>query len=293
MRKKPAGERPLGELIEAGTAYLDRHGVPCPRVVCELLAGRLLGCPRLDLQLRLQLPVGTARAAALRRGLARAGAGEPVQYVLGEWAFRGLTLATDRRALIPRPETEQLVDLVLAAADLWACTAALVVDAGTGSGCIALSLARERPQARLVATDISPPALELARANAARCGVTARVEFREEAGCGAFPAGSVDAVVSNPPYIASGVVPTLERHIREHEPLAALDGGPDGLVCLRAITRDAALVLRPGGHLFFEIGDDQGTAVREILETHGFADISVTADWAGRTRFAAARMRGL
>jgi len=293
MRKKPAGERPLGELIEAGTAYLDRRGVPCPRVVCELLAGRLLGCPRLDLQLRLQRPVGTARAAALRRGLARAADGEPVQYVLGEWAFRGLTLATDRRALIPRPETEQLVDLVLAAADLWACTVPLVVDAGTGSGCIALSLARERPQARLVATDISLPAIELARANAVRCGVAERVEFREEAGCGAFPAGSVDAVVSNPPYIASGVVPTLERHIREHEPLAALDGGPDGLVCLRAITRDAALVLRPGGHLFFEIGDDQGTAVREILETHGFADISVTADWAGRTRFAAARMRGL
>ena len=288
-----AGEQPLVELLDAGSAYLERKGIPSPRVACELLAGRLLNAPRLGLHAFLPLPVGAARAAALRRGLARVAAGEPVQYVLGEWDFRGLTLTVDRRALIPRSETEQLIDHVLAAQALWHNEQPWVVDVGTGSGCIALSLAQERPQARLVAIDSSADALELARENAVRCGLATRVDFREGSGCGAFQAGSIDAVVSNPPYIASGVVPTLDRWICDHEPLAALDGGPDGLTCIRAITRDAAMVLKPGGCLFYEIGDDQGPAVRDILESHGFADVAIRNDWSGLVRFATARMRGV
>jgi release factor glutamine methyltransferase len=288
-----AGGQPLVELLDAGSAYLERKGVPSPRVACELLAGRLLGAPRLGLHDFLPRPVGAARAAALRRGLARVAAGEPVQYVLGEWDFRGLTLKVDRRALIPRPETEQLVEHVLAAAALWRGGQPQVIDVGTGSGCIALSLAQERPQARLVAIDSSADALALARENAAHCGLATRVVFIEGWGCGAFRAGSIDAVVSNPPYIASGVVPTLDRWICEHEPLAALDGGPDGLMCIRAITRDAAMVLKPGGSLFYEIGDDQGPAVRDILESHGFADVAIRNDWSGRVRFATARLRGV
>ena len=288
-----AGERPLVELLDAGCAYLERKGIPSPRVACELLAGRLLNAPRLGLHAFLPLPVGAARAAALRRGLARVAAGEPVQYVLGEWDFRRLTLKVDRRALIPRPETEQLIDHVLAEQALWRNEQPWVVDVGTGSGCIALSLAQERPQARLVAIDSSADALELARENAVRCGLATRVDFRTGSGCGAFQAGSIDAVVSNPPYIASGVVPTLDRWICDHEPLAALDGGPDGLTCIRAITRDAAMVLKPGGCLFYEIGDDQGPAVRDILESHGFADVAIGNDWSGLVRFATARLRGV
>ncbi len=288
-----AGERPLVELLDAGSAYLERKGIPSPRVACELLAGRLLNAPRLGLHALLPLPVGAARAAALRRGLARVAAGEPVQYVLGEWDFRGLTLTVDRRALIPRPETELLIDHVLAAQALWRNEQPWVVDVGTGSGCIALSLAQERPQARLVAIDSSSDALELARENAVRCGLATRVDFRKGSGCGDFLAGSIDAVVSNPPYIASGVVPTLDRWICDHEPLAALDGGPDGLTCIRAITRDAAMVLKPGGCLFYEIGDDQGPAVRDILESHGFADVTIGNDWSGLVRFATARLRGV
>jgi len=252
-----------------------------------------LNRPRLDLHLRMSQPIGTVRATALRRGLTRVAAGEPVQYVLGEWDFRGLTLKVDRRALIPRPETELLVDLVLGAQELWRQERPQVVDVGTGSGCIALSLAQERPQARITAVDTSAAALELARENATRCGLADRVTFHEESGCGTFQAGSIDAIVSNPPYIASGVVPTLDRWIYEHEPLAALDGGPDGLTCIRAITRDAAMVLKQGGWLFYEIGDDQGPAVRELLESHGFADVRIGHDWAGQVRFATARMRGL
>lgn len=286
-----AGERPLVELLDAGSAFLERHRIAFPRLACELLASRLLACTRLDLHLRLRQPLGTRRAAALRRGLTRVAAGEPLQYVLGEWEFRSLTLNIDRRALIPRPETEQLVDLILAAPEVWAREAPLIVDVGTGSGCIVLSLAQERPQAVLVATDISAAALELARENAERCGLAARVTFREEAGCGAFLAGSVDAVISNPPYITRDTVSTLERHIREYEPITALDGGVDGLDCIRAISRDAALVLKPEGRIFFEIGDDQGPAVRDILEAHGFAEVAILNDWAGKTRFATARMQ--
>lgn len=281
----------VGELVAAGSAYLARHRVDCPRVACELLASRLLHCQRLELFLRDRETPPEAVVDAWRRGLQRVAAGEPVQYVLGEWEFRRLTLAVDRRALIPRPETEQLVDLVLAAQELWQRPHPLVVDAGTGSGCIVLSLAAERPHGRYAATDTSAEALALARDNAARCGA-AGVEFRQEPGCGAFPAGSVDAVVSNPPYIASGDIPGLARCIREHEPVAALDGGPDGLDAIRAIARDAAMVLRPAGRLFLEIGDDQGPAVRELLERLAFVQVDILPDLAGRTRFALARHGG-
>ena len=289
----PAGERPLGELIEAGSRYLARRGVAEATSVCEWLAANLLGCGRLELLTHTAAPVGEERAAILRSQLIRVAGGEPVQYVLGEWDFRDLTLTVDRRALIPRPETEQLVDIVLAAEDLWCGGSPWIVDVGTGSGCIVLSLVHERPGARLTAIDISEAALALARENSERCGVGGRVEFRLGRGCGEFVAGSIDAIVSNPPYIASGVVLGLERHIRDHEPHTALDGGEDGLDIVREITRDAALVLRRGGRLFYEIGDDQGSAVRDILETHGFDEIEIREDLAGKTRFALARLRGL
>jgi len=228
--------------------------------------------------------------------------GEPLQYVLGEWDFRHLTLTVDRRALIPRPETELLVDLVLEAKELWYPSVAaaagrsvaipsspLILDVGTGSGCIILSLATERPQGRYIAIDASTDALKLARANATRCGAADRVEFRHSHGCGEFPAGSVDAIVANLPYIPTAVVATLDRNVREHEPHLALDGGPDGLDIVRHVARDAVMVLRPGGWLFLEIGDEQGPATHDLLEHLGLVEISVLADLAGKTRFVRAR----
>jgi len=280
----------IGECIAAGTAYLARHGVDAPRVACELLACRLFRCPRLELFLHQAETPSPRLVDAWRRGLKRVADGEPLQYVLGEWDFRQLTLTVDRRALIPRPETEQLVDLVLQAPELWAATESpLILDVGTGSGCIVLSLATERPQARYVAIDASAEALELARANAARCGAAARVEFRHASGCGEFPAGSVDAIVANLPYIPTMEIAKLERHIRAHEPVQALDGGADGLDIVRTVARDAAMVLRPGGWLFLEIGDEQGPVVRELLEELGFVDVAILPDLAGKTRFAQTR----
>jgi release factor glutamine methyltransferase len=287
----PAARR-LGDLLAAGTGYLERHGVAFPRVACELLVARLLACPRLELFRHVDQPLSAARVAALRRGLKRVAMHEPVQYVLGEWDFRGLTLTVDRRALIPRPETEELLDLVLATPDVWAHPSPFILDVGTGTGCIVLSLARERPQGRYVAIDVSAAALALARENAVRTGLAGRVEFREARGCGEFAAGSADAIVSNPPYIRRDALPALAACIRDHEPALALDGGPDGLDVIRAIAHDAAMVLRPNGWLFLEIGDDQGMPVRDLLEDLGFVAVAIRNDCAGRTRFAIARHGG-
>ena len=276
----------LSELIALGDAFLARSKISDPRVVSELLAARLFKCGRLDLY-RYADAVPDARIVdALRRGLQRVAKGEPAQYVLGQWDFRKLTLKVDRRALIPRPETEQLVDLVLKSAQVKGAAKPLVVDVGTGSGCIILSLAGEMRDGVFVGLDISPEALSLARENAAFTGLEGRVMFAESDGCGEFDPASVDVLVSNPPYIPSHVVDGLEPHIRDHEPRLALDGGPDGLEVFRALLLDAVMVLKPGGSVFFEIGNDQGPAMREMLEEYGFTEVAVVKDYSGKDRFA-------
>ena len=276
----------LSELLALGDAFLARHAIPDARVACELLAARLFKCGRLELY-RYADTVPEARMVdALRRGLQRVSQGEPVQYVLGQWDFRKLTLKVDRRALIPRPETEQLVDLVLKSDHVRQTPKPLVVDVGTGTGCIILSLAKELRDGVFVGLDISPEALSLAKENAAATGLQSRVLFAESDGCGEFDPASVDVLVSNPPYIPSQVVDGLEPHVRDHEPRLALDGGPDGLAVYRALLLDAVMVLKPGGGLFLEIGDEQGPALREMLEEYGFKEVAIVRDLAGRDRFA-------
>ena len=282
----PDGQKTLRELIALGDAYLSRHAVPDARVVCELLAARLFKCGRMELFRHGDGVPPERIVEALRRGLQRVAQGEPVQYVLGQWDFRSLTLKVDRRALIPRPETEQLVDLVLRAPQVKGAAKPLVVDVGTGSGCIILSLAKELAAGVFVGLDISPDALALARENAEFTGLADRVLFAESDGCGEFEPASVDALVSNPPYIPSRVVDGLERHIREHEPRLALDGGADGLDVYRALLLDAVMVLKPNGGVFFEIGDEQGIALRDMLEEFGFTDVSIIRDYSGKDRFA-------
>ena len=277
----------LSELIALGDAFLARNAIPDARVVCELLAARLFKCGRLELYRHAGSVPDTRIVDALRRGLQRVVKGEPVQYVLGQWDFRKLTLKVDRRALIPRPETEQLVDLVLTSAHVRQVAKPLVVDVGTGTGCIILSLASELRDGVFVGLDISPEALSLAKENAALTGLQERVMFAESDGCGEFDPASVDVLVSNPPYIPSHVVDGLEPHIRDHEPRLALDGGADGLEVYRALLLDAVMVLKPGGGVFLEIGNDQGPAMREMLEEYGFTEVSVIKDYSGKDRFAA------
>ena len=280
------GQKKLGELIALGDAFLAKRKIPDSRVACELLAARLFKCGRLELYRYMDAAPEERVVGALRRGLQRVAKGEPVQYVLGEWDFRKLTLKVDRRALIPRPETEQLVDLVLKSAQVKGVAKPLVVDVGTGTGCIILSLAKELGEGVFVGLDISPEALALAKENAVFTGLEGRVVFAESDGCGEFDPASVDVLVSNPPYIPSLVVDGLEPHIRGHEPRLALDGGPDGLDAYRALLLDAVMVLKPGGGVFFEIGDEQGPALRDMLEEFGFKDIGIVKDYAGKDRFA-------
>ena len=286
---KASGRR-IGDILSAGASWLESRKIEDARLQCEWLAAALLSSSRTELELALGREAPEPFVSQMRDGVRRLGGGEPVQYVIGEWDFRCLTLKTDSRALIPRPETEQLVQLVLDEREVWNSPEPRICDVGTGTGCIAISLAVERPQCRLLAVDADAAALSLARENAALCGVADKVEFRHGRNCGGAAEASLDAVVSNPPYIASRVVDGLPPLIRDHEPRIALDGGADGLDVVREVVNDASIALRRGGWCFLEIGDDQGEAVRGILEDAGFTEIAVLADLAGLTRFAKGRI---
>jgi release factor glutamine methyltransferase len=278
----------LCELIELGDGFLARKGIEDSRTVCELLAARLYKCGRGELHHFLDSVPEERLVEAMRRGMSRVAQGEPIQYILGQWDFRNLTLKVDPRALIPRPETELLVDLVLKSETVKKVSKPIIVDVGTGTGCIILSLAKELKDGVFVGVDINPAALSLAQENATRCGLTERVLFAESDGCGEFDPESVDILVSNPPYIPSAVVDKLPKHIRNHEPRSALDGGPDGLGIYRSLLNDAVMVLKTGGELFFEIGEDQGLAMHDMLNAHGFTNTRIHKDYAGHDRFASA-----
>ncbi len=277
------------ELLSLGGAYLEGKGVPDAAVAMELLMARLLKCGRGFLAPHFQEVPDERFVAALRRGMARLAAGEPVQYVLGEWDFRTLTLACDRRALIPRPETEELVTRVLAFARARASERPFVVDVGTGSGCIILSLAREMADGIFLGIDISPDAIALATENAARCGLSDKVRFAVADGLDDFDEPeTIDILVSNPPYIPTADCAALDPRIRNFEPMTALDGGREGLDFYDRLIGDALNVLRPGGGLFFEIGDGQGPALQKRLFDAGFDDIRIEPDYAGHDRYASA-----
>jgi release factor glutamine methyltransferase len=271
-------------VLESGAAFLATRDIQEARLKCELLAARLLQCPRLELYMRFDHVLNDAHVAAMRRGLKRLAAGEPVQHILGEVEFHGHRYKVDPRALIPRPETELLVEAVLAWEGM--SSDALVVDVGTGSGCIVISLALARPALRCIGLDVSNDALALAEENAAALGVETRIAFTSADLSDCVEPEGVDAIVANLPYIASAECETLPQDVREHDPHRALDGGADGLDVIRDVVPDAAIVLRPGGRIFLEIGADQATAVKGILEAEGFSDVSISQDLAGRDRIA-------
>lgn len=280
------------EVIAQSAAYLEGKGVPEAQVAAELLAARLLKCPRGFLAGAGEKPAAEPFREAMRRGLRRLAAGEPVQYVLGEWDFRTLTLACDRRALIPRPETEELVSRVLAHLRRTSPDRPLVLDVGTGTGAIILSLAKEYAgDAVFIGTDISGPAIELAKENARRCGLGGRVSFVCMDGLDDFDEpGVVDVIVSNPPYIESAVCETLDPRVRDFEPRLALDGGVDGLDFYERYLADALNILKPSGAVFFEIGDGQGAALDRMMRAYGFVDIKIEKDYAGHDRYASGRL---
>ena len=278
------------EIVGKAEGYLEARGVPDARVASELLAARLLRVGRGLLGGALEKEAPEKFVEAMRRGMRRLAEGEPLQYVLGEWDFRTLTLKCDARALIPRPETEELVTRALAR--LKGAEMPFVVDVGTGTGAIILSLAREfKGPGVFLGTDVSPDAIALAQENAARCGLAERVKLVIADGLDDFDEpGVVDLIVSNPPYVRSAVCDTLDPRVRDHEPRLALDGGSEGLDFYDRYLGDALNILKPGGAILFEIGEDQGEAVRKLMFDYGFDDIRIERDWAGHDRYASANL---
>jgi len=274
----------VGDVLRVSTEYLAARNVYQPRQACELLLSRLLNCKRLEILVRFETRLSGKQLDAMRRGVKRLAAGEPVQYIAGEVEFMGHVFKVDRRALIPRPETELLVEAVLECPGIWQEADPLVADVGTGCGCIAVSIALARPAARCIAFDVAVEALELAAENAHALGALDRIRFaRGELSDTADP-DSLDAVVANLPYIPSPVLDKLPVHIRNFEPRTALDGGPDGLSVISGAVPDAWFALKPGGLLCLEIGDDQGGRVGTLLGDGEFEEVRVHKDLAGKDR---------
>lgn len=276
----------LGQFLEGAISRMAGAGVSEPRCKVEFLLAHVLQCGRLELWGRRDRLLTAEQAATAEALLARLVDGEPLQYVLGETDFLGRVFRTDRRALIPRPETEGLVEAVLGCTGVWGREGVTIADVGTGSGCIAVSLALARPECRVVATDLSADALDLARENARAHGVLERIEFRR----GDLLAGqadeSLDAVVSNPPYVSTSVWRKLPADIRDREPRSALDGGESGLEVIARLIPQAKSALKRGGTLFMEIGEDQGESVRNLLIENTLHSVEIRKDLAGHDRIA-------
>ena len=281
------------EVIDKAAEYLDSRNVPDACTAGELLAARLLSSNRGELFKFLDKEPTSRQLEAMRRGMSRLVKNEPIQYILGEWDFRRLTLKCDSRALIPRPETEGLVSLVLDHLKRsYAGQKPFVVDVGTGTGAIILSIASEyKGEGIFLGTDVSEDAVSLARENAALCGLEERASFVVMDGLDDFDEPqSVDIIVSNPPYIESDVCETLDPRVKDFEPRLALDGGTNGLDFYDRYLADALNLLKSGGSVFFEMGDTQGEALEHLMQGYGFSDIKILKDLSGRDRYAVAML---
>jgi release factor glutamine methyltransferase len=273
---------PLLEVLRGTERYLADRGVENPRLNAEHLLAHALGLKRMELYLQFDRPLAESERAPLRDLVKRRGTREPLQHVLGTAEFHGRTFACDKRALVPRPETEQLVELALEIAK--DKPAATILDIGTGSGVIALTIALELPSATLHATDLSPDALALAAENAARHALTDRIVFHQ---ADLLPPDGTrfDLIIANLPYIPAEEIASLSPEVR-HDPASALDGGPDGLALVRRLIETAPDRLAPGGALLLEIGLGQADAVNTLLSARKFRDISVRPDYQNIPRFA-------
>ncbi len=276
------------ETLQGGTEYLEKRGVPEARLNMQLMLAHQLGCSKLDLYLQFDRPLGETELQPLRDLLRRRGSREPLQHLLGEVEFAGHTFKCDTRALIPRPETEELVDQLirnpppLVPGDR-------VVDVGTGSGVIGLSLAKSWRDHNLEfnLVDLEPAALELARENAENLGLSENVSLIRSSLLDAVP-GPFQLIVANLPYIASGELETLSPEVRR-DPQTALDGGPDGLELIAKLIEQARTALAAGGRIFLEIGAGQAEKTLSLFRSGPFENIAAHRDLAGIERFVSAQ----
>jgi release factor glutamine methyltransferase len=278
--------RSVRQLIEGASNRLAAAGVASPRLDAEVLLARVLETPRTGLHTRPQRIVDERDAEAFETLLQRRLQRQPVAYITGLKEFWSLDFQVTPDVLIPRPETERLVEVAIG--HLARETAPSICEIGTGSGCIAVALARELTRASIVATDISPAALIVARGNAARHGVGERVELVCSDLCDALGERRFDAVVSNPPYVAAGEIAGLEPELG-FEPRRALDGGADGLDVVRRLLDGARDCLTAGGMLWVEVGATRAGVVADWARRRGFEGVDLIADYAGLPRVLVAR----
>jgi release factor glutamine methyltransferase len=271
------------EVLGLSAAYLDARGFPGPRLDAELLLGHVLGLARIDLYLHHDRPVEPDELDRFRTLLRRRGAGEPVAYLTGTAGFRRLTLRSDARALVPRPETEILVELALARLP----EGGALLDLGTGSGAIALAVAAERPDARVTGVDRSRAALALAAENAVRLGLTVEL-LESDLDVALGSERRFDVIAANLPYVPAGDR-RVEAGVHRFEPHEALYAGVDGLDLVRRAVPRAPARLVPGGTLAMEVGSEQVEEVIGLATAHGLADATAERDLAGRERFVLAR----
>jgi len=278
------------EAIQKSAEFLAKKGVESPRLQTELLLAHLLKMPRMKLYLNFDRMLSTAETNALREFVKRRGQREPLQHITGSTSFCGYEIAVNRHVLVPRPETEMLAELGWQFLSTINHQPSTCLDFCTGSGCIAIALAAKCLNAIIIATDISAEALALAGENAARNNVAERIEFRLGDGFAALANGAqFDLIVSNPPYIPSAEIATLDPEVRNFDPHAALDGGADGLEFYRLIASQAAAFLKPGGKIMVEFGDGHAEAIRKIFEMEKWIVEAVKEDYSQRARILVAR----
>jgi release factor glutamine methyltransferase len=263
-------------VLDWTTQRFTEAGIAAARLEAQILLAHVLGCSRVQLYTGFDKPLGDAELASYRNLIKRRLAGESVSYLVGETEFWGLPFHVEASVLVPRPDTETVIEVVRAARPDRA-SACRILDLCTGSGVIAVSLAREYPAAQVVATEVSPPAAALARRNAERNAVADRVDIREGDLFAPVRGERFDVIAANPPYIASAVIATLSAEVRR-EPRVALDGGPDGLAFYDRIAAAAREHLNPGGAIVLEHGFDQADGVRARLVAAGFAGVALVHD---------------
>jgi len=315
------------EAIQKSTEFLAKKGVESPRLQTELLLAHLLKLPRMKLYLNFERSLGPAEVDDLRDFVKRRAQREPLQHITGSTSFCGFEITVNRHVLIPRPETEMLAELGWQFLNQLSegrapnstenengasqSSALRALDFGTGSGCIAIALAAKCPSAKIVATDVSPDALSMAKDNAARNHVTERIDFLRSDGFLALSSRwgerprepeatandglpevsphQFDLIISNPPYIPSAEIGTLQPEVRNFDPPGALDGGPDGLDFYRLLATGTKPFLKPDGKIMLEFGDGQAGAIGNIFATEKWIVEAVREDYSHRERFLIAK----
>lgn len=284
-------------VLEWTAGFFVRKAVDAPRLSAELLLAHVLGVPRIKLYMDYERPLSDRELTSCRALVKRAGEHEPIAYLTGRAHFFNLELEIEPGVLIPRPDTETLVENVLQMArHTVGMDSPRVLDLCTGSGCIALAIAQNLKSANVIASDISDKAAALAQRNAERLGLAERVRVLKgdlfEPLSQLVDVQPFDLIVSNPPYIPAAQIPQLDRNVRDYEPLAALDGGLDGLTIHRRILAEAPQRVVSGGRIYLEIAFDQGELARQLMaEHHAFEEVKILKDYSGRDRVVTGRRK--